>query len=106
MKTVTITIGRNVPQVWGGQIAMDAEGWAGFRNDVQTLLENTHAVIYVAGALGRGEWQGVEEENATYVASVEPERLSELRDTLSLFADRWHQDAIALTVGDTDLVEP
>ena len=103
MNTITITIGRNVPTA-GLPIEMDDRSWAGFKNDVQTVLDNHYATVYVKAAAGRGEWEGIEEENATYVAALDPAFLAHLRQALAGLAYDYGQDAIALTVGTTDLV--
>ena len=101
MNTITITIGRNV-----GDVPLDDHRWAGFRNDIQTVLSNHYAEVYVNAAAGRGTWEGVEEENATWVASVDTAFIPGVRARLKYMADLYKQDAIALTVGDTALVTP
>ena len=101
MNTVTITIGRNF-----GDVPMTASRWAGFKNDIQTVLDNHYATVYVNAAAGRGTWEGVEEENATWVAGLDAAFVPKVRERLSYLADVYEQDAIAYTVGTTDLVTP
>lgn len=99
--TVTISIGRNV-----NDRPMSAALWAGFTLDVQTLLENVEAEIFVRTAKSEGVWDGVSEDSYTWVASVDAAYLSALEVNLSRLADTYLQDAIALTVGTTTLVTP
>ena len=104
MNTVTITIGRNV-----GTVAMYDGEWAAFQNAVQVILENANADIYVRYAPGRGSWTDVdgytvEEENATWVAGLDPAAVETVRENLARLAFLYVQDAIAYTVGTTDLV--
>lgn len=104
MNTITITIGRNIPTA-GLPIEADEQTWAAFRNDIQTVLENHRAEIFVRGSLGRGEWDGIEEDNATWVAAVDDGHVPSIQHRLGVLAYVYGQDAIALTVGQTTLVE-
>lgn len=102
--TATITIGRNV-----GVIPMYDAEWAAFQNAVQVTLENVKAEIHVKYARGRGSWTDaegvtVEEDNATWVAGLNAADVDEVRYRLSRLAFLYLQDAIAYTVGTTDLV--
>jgi hypothetical protein len=99
-KTVTISIGRGVPG--GGD--MFADEWDDFRNDVRGVLETFGATVYVDAAQSVGEWEGVAEESATWVAAVPSDCVEWLRGSLGVLRERYQQDAIALTIGETTLV--
>lgn len=107
--TVTITIGRN----WGAGAREDAKGtpmsdamWGHFQTNIDRLLVRAIATVFVARAIGHGGWDGVDEESATWVAGVdEADDVSFLSRELAQLARLYLQDAIALTVGQTELVE-
>ena len=104
MNTITITVGRNVPTA-GRPIEMDAETWGNFQGDIDFLLFALAGEVYVRAALGRGEWHGVGEDNATWVAAVMDDRdLPKIEQGLEQLAAKYKQDAIAFTVGKTTLV--
>lgn len=100
MTTATISIGRNV-----GDKPLSADRWLAFRYAVKNEL-GEGATVHVDGALSVGEWQGVSEEAATWVADITPERASVLGRHLAKVALEYGQDAIALTLGETRLVTP
>jgi hypothetical protein len=64
------------------------------------------ALVFVDGAESIGEWEGVEEESRTWVADVGNHSRNYLIGWLSGTAAAFEQDAIALTVGETILVNP
>lgn len=98
--TVTISIGRGLPS--GG--ALRPSEWEAFRSHIDDTLADCGATVYVARAYSVGEWEGVAEESATWVASVPVECVGYLRDYLRVATDVYRQDAIALTIGETELV--
>lgn len=100
MATVTVTIGRNV-----GTVPMDRDRWRLFRQSIRDTLVSVASDIYVDSAQAWGEWDGTMEECATWVASVPSDSLWVLRDALPYLASTFSQEAIALTVGTTELVE-
>lgn len=100
MTTATISIGRNV-----GDKPLSADRWLAFRYAIRQGLGDD-ATVYVDGATSVGEWQGVSEESATWVADITPERASVLSGHLAKVALDYGQDAIALTLGETRLVTP
>ena len=119
MFSYTATIGRNysnsvaVPPSMRGQ-AMTLTRWHQFVEDVEADMASTYADLYLDGAertfevhYGKGVWEGVEEESAkiTLLAEFELDErgLSTLRRLLSENARFYDQDAIALTVGDSEL---
>jgi len=97
--TITVSIGRNV-----GSEPMSERRWAMFRNTIRnTILDNLGA-IFVDGAYSRGEWDGITETSATWVADVEEFTVPYLEREFARIAREYLQDAIALTVGKTVLV--
>ena len=123
MYSYTATIGRNVPDmhdqrddVTGERIQapMTLTLWHQFVEDVKADMVFTYADLYLDGAertfevhYGKGVWEGVEEESAkiTLLAEFELDErgLSELRRLLSENARQYGQDAIALTIGTSEL---
>lgn len=97
--TVTISIGRNV-----GDQPMPASEWRKFRAHVRDSLALCGGCVHVDAAHSVGEWDGKPEDSATWVAAIPADTVEELRVDLRLFCAIYDQDAIALTIGDTDLV--
>ncbi len=81
---VIITIGRNVKST-----PMDDVSWADFQRCIARLLRPAHV------ELGRGEWGGVSEDNATVVGEWPDGYITDLHSVLAVFARSWKQDAIA-----------
>lgn len=106
-RTVTVTIGRNVADGRGGQGPMPKDRWQDFRTIVRQSLANNLAPDFSASYDGTGEWGGVSEESTTFVFSgvTSTTPAADVRTWLSYLAREFGQDAIALTVGDTTLVE-
>lgn len=101
--TVTITVGRNVPTA-GLPVEMDAVQWGGFRDTVTAALGVIGAEVFVAAAKGTGYWDGIIEENATWVAAVPQGEIEFLRREAARWCRLYSQDAVALTVGSTELI--
>lgn len=101
-QTVTVTIGRNV-----GDEPMSGKEWHKFKTAVRTTLSSLGGTVYVNGAeaydsvwvSGTGN---VRETSATYVADVTD--VHNVRIVLAYLAGRYQQDAIALTIGETELI--
>ena len=100
MTTATVSIGRNV-----GDKPLSPDRWLAFKYAVRQCL-GEDATVHVDGATSLGEWQGMSEESATWVADITPERASVLGRHLAKVALEYGQDAIALTLGETRLVTP
>jgi hypothetical protein len=102
--TVTVTIGRNI----GGSdaVPMADHLWQEFRALTGSTLANLLAPDFSASYDGVGEWDGVKEDSTLFVASgVTSTATSEtLRLVLETLARKFGQDAIALTIGQTELV--
>jgi hypothetical protein len=98
MTTVTVSIGRNV-----GDEPLSPDRWLAFKYAVRSGL-GEDATVYVDGAASIGQWQGVSEESATWVADIEETRAALLSRHLAKVALEYGQDAIALTLGETRLV--
>ena len=118
MYSYTATIGRNFsnthsnPALQGKPMTLSA--WSRFVEDVTADMASTYADLYLDGAertfevhYGKGVWEGVEEESAkiTLLAEFEHDErgLSTLRNYLSENARQYGQDAIALTIGTSEL---
>jgi len=97
--TVTISAGRNI-----GATPMGARAWTQFRADIAQAIHDARGEIFVNDARSIGEWEGVREDSATFVASIPRDYLPHVRDALAYLARVNRQDAIALTVGATELV--
>jgi predicted ATP-grasp superfamily ATP-dependent carboligase len=93
--THTITIGRNV-----GNKPLPNHKWQGFQSAIISFIERHNSIIYVH-SLGVGIWEGIEEQNCTFVfSSKEFLNLKDLKRLAKLF----RQDAIALTSGSTQFI--
>lgn len=122
MYVIAVTIGRNVPvtdptlpqydDVTGVRLTepMPNARWADFiesvkRDVIEALDGNRYGVIEVSE--GMGEWGGVTEPNATITYRREHDfddvELAHLRRYLSENARHFDQDAIALTIGISEL---
>ena len=112
MYAYTATIGRNysnslaVPPSMRGQ-AMTPTRWERFIEDVKTDMLSAVPSDICELHLGTGVWDGVDEESAKITllrhAEASPEMLDELRRLLSENARQYGQDAIALTIGTSEL---
>ncbi len=105
MATVVVSIGNRTAPKFGAE-EMTAQRWSTFKDRVRDSLRGAgFRTIYVDGAESFGEWDGVREVSATWVAA--PEGFSDievLKGALSFWSDEFLQDAIAVTVGETELV--
>ena len=95
-----IGIGRNV-----GNEPMDYERWRNFRISIRSVVERNGGKM-IADVVGQSYSEGWGFEEAAWFAfDASNLNLGQLRQDLSALADQYGQDAIALTVGATDLVE-
>jgi len=101
MPTITISIGRG-----GNERKMPFSRWLDFAQHIRVLLSKTDSEIYVDAAESIGEWEGVKEDSLTWVASVDEDRLDFARGFIRQTAEIYNQDAIALTIGETELIGP
>ena len=99
MATVTVSIGRNV-----GSEPMAQGLWDNFVSVVRDSVRRDANAVYVDAAASVGEWDGIAEESRTWVADIDEWDLGALRNALTEWARTFRQDAIALTVGTTELV--
>ena len=103
---ITVSIGRNV-RVAGKIEPMPINRWTRFVAGVEWLVEVHAQGTRFTTAYGRGEWDGVEEESVVVTGEVAASRIDEvIRPWLAYLAREYGQDAIALTVGTTDLIKP
>lgn len=107
MHTYTVTIGRNV-----GTTPMPERDWAAFQRQVEYALSESlgWGEPYPERHTGVGVWDGVTEESFKVTAftnyPADPYSVSLLRDRLAVLAGDYNQDAIALTLGESELVTP
>ena len=100
--TATVSIGRGAH---AAQAPLDDRLWAEFRRQVAVLLtETVDGTLHVDSALSVGEWDGVLEDSATFVAEVPVSALGTVRAGLRFLAVSYGQEAIALTLGYTEFV--
>lgn len=111
MYTYTVTIGRNV-----GDVPMSDLDWATFEDEVNEALVTVpyeRQIAFLETHRGTGVWQGVAEESVKVtmaLISALPEESEGCRDLLALrnklfrLAGLYGQDAIALTIGQSELI--
>ena len=110
MNVITITIGRNRRP--GSEIApftpLSAGDWLRFRVEILEALEPlTGPKAWTETHYGEAEWEGVKEESAKVTvlgAWTDAAGLATLRNRLRNLAAQYDQDAIAVSVGTSDLV--
>jgi len=102
MYQVTVTIGRNVDNSF-----MPIVEWAKFQDDVAGILEelsnfNCEPEIHI----GTGTWNGVVEESAKISILVDsaPVDIVTLKKNIETLRDKYKQDAIALCIGNSELI--
>lgn len=104
MYSTTITIGRNV-----GDEPMSDDDWTIYRQEMRYLVVDAFGYkIAAEWHDGVGEWYGIQEDSYKVTALTEQaptaEQLNYLRGRLSRYAGQFHQDAIALTLGHSELI--
>ena len=105
MFTYTATIGRGA-----GDRCLSEEKWATFEdhvNQVFTDIALGHDDDFVEVHSGMGNWQGIEEESTkiTLLTNIELDRtmIGVIRRNLEALAEAYDQDAIAFTIGQSEL---
>ena len=105
-KTITVTIGRNI-----GSSPMDSQRWWNFQHRLLKIGEI--GKVYFAGSsdsgkwemeMNDGRWQGITEDNFNVVFSVVAGNIPQVKDKLTKLKVEYEQDAIALTIGSTELI--
>lgn len=102
MYSYTATIGRNV-----GETPMSDSDWEAFISDVTKALAYHMVEGYDILEIhrGRGSWGGVVEDSAKVtLISEESINVDRLKNTLHRLAVANGQDAIALTIGVSELI--
>lgn len=105
MYEYSVTIGRNVSDA-----PMHESIWVQFQDSTEYTLTRDLPLsgTTVERAYGAGEWEGITEDNARIVARTDspltPSQLDALRNGLALTAALFGQDALALTIGTSELV--
>lgn len=109
MYEYSVTIGRNV-----GNEPMSELEWQAYQDDIRVLFRQTvwMAVCHCESEesfTGRGQWDGIWEDNARIVvrttAPIDSGALSYLRTSLADTASYYGQDAIALAIGTSELID-
>ena len=105
MKTIAITAGRNV-----GSVPLADDQWQDLRHQLGATLIDAGATIYTRDAIGSGQWESptgevIREESVTYVGAIQDAVLDALSRNISRIASDFHQDAIAIIVGESLLIE-
>lgn len=111
MFTITLTIGRNLGKAAGTDQGkpMDDARWAAVQREAETLLR---AFVGTADSwtethIGIGEWEGAAEESAKIMlGAADLTGTAALRAQIAWLADLTQQDAIAVSVGFSELVTP
>lgn len=106
MSTFAVTIGRNVDGV-----PLSEEDWQAFAAETDQAVAWAAETIHVRAAQHAGQWNDAPELACTWIAETiddagAHEDISALRLALRVLAGRYGQEAIALTVGETELVVP
>lgn len=100
MQTVTISIGRGLPD--GGE--MSAPEWAAFIDGVRRIIV-PRGTVHVDAARSVGQWDGIPEESATFVVGdVTPDGVAGILREAATLSRFFQQDAVAVTTGTTALV--
>ena len=101
MKTVTVTIGRNV-----GDEPLPAAAWNDYTADTRRAVEAVTVDLW-AVAPYRGSWEGQPEDAVIlYGSLIDVDGVVEaLRQRLATLATYYGQQAIGLSVGSSELVE-
>ena len=105
MKTVTVTIGRNV-----GITPLVSEEWNDFVSRARKAVSKATQEIWAAAPY-KGLWEGNTEDAFVFYGPLLddydewPRVVRELREDLRNLASEYGQDAIGLSVGDGELVE-
>lgn len=108
MYVYSLTIGRNV-----GSDPMPPIQWCSCRNDAMEILRSAarDAALHVDAeerSFGIGVWDGIAEDNATLsirtTAKIDDSILNQLRKSVKALAATYRQDAIALTIGTSELI--
>jgi hypothetical protein len=95
-----------VIQIGNSDDKLTQEQWSRFVSEVQDMLMLWRYPIYFHGcSVGSAPWQ-----NACWVIDVrvfinEPSAINTIRHKLSVFAKKYKQDSIALTLGSTEFVK-
>lgn len=104
--TVTVSIGRNV-----GDVPMPIHRWRQFQMDTHGVIADSvfeKQIEFIERHVGEGSWDGVTEDSVKITfglkSALTEEALDSLRHTLTGLARFYDQDAIALTIGQSELI--
>jgi hypothetical protein len=103
MRTITVTIGRNV-----GPDPLPAEEWNTFVFETRQIVEAVTTELWASGP-SRSTWDGVSEENFYFYGPLNTAsrvRFRRFRNRLETLATKYRQEAIGISIGTFELVEP
>lgn len=107
MQTVTVTIGRNI-----GETPMRKREFDTFQSAALAILSlHTTGQTWIETHIGQGTWLNeahdvIQEESAKItILGVESKDMAAIQLALSVLADTYEQDAIALSFGESVLVQ-
>ena len=106
MYSITVTIGTSI----NGIPMSDGLAWE-FEQDVEALLTyDRQAGDSIEQHIGVGSWNGVSERSVKTTLlslnALSEDALGSIRDGLRQLAYSYQQDSIALTIGQSELIEP
>lgn len=103
MRTITVTIGRNI-----GNEPMAQGQWNAFTYSVREALQSYVTEWWATGAY-KGSWEGIGEDAMFYYGplrnTVDERDLAIVKARLATLATQYGQEAIGVSVGESELVE-
>lgn len=103
MRTVTVTIGRNM-----GDEPMSANQWNDYAFAVRESLQRIVTEFWTVGAY-KGQWEGTTEDAMIFYGplrnTTDDRDLNIAKARLATLATQYGQDAIGVSVGESVLVE-
>jgi hypothetical protein len=102
MRTFTVTIGRNV-----GSEPMEQSQWNDFVWETRTVCESVSPELW-ANAAHRNSWNGISEDSFILYGPLvdnDDSTVEFLRNRLDTLATKYRQDAIGLSIGESELRE-
>jgi len=92
MKTVVVQIGNSDDKLKQSE-------WSQFFEDMARAMDSGNQVHFSGTSRGDAPWQ-----NACFVSEFPEESLPGLINWVSAIGKMWHQDSVAITIGDTKFV--
>lgn len=114
--TLVVSIGRDLKpelQDKGPYIKciLDSQTWSNFKNDVEWVLDeylDDFEISYVSRYSDVNTFNHEDEDSATFVYTIErdayPANLSIIKHRLNAFKDRYLQESIFISYGESELI--